>query len=94
MISNKAFFSINSAPMLTSFIEKSFVRYHESCVIKFAPERSILYVCGLRENNASMEVNKEHDPKPSERMCHKKLFSIEEMYALSIYKSAPELFSN
>ena len=63
---------------------------------KFAPERSTFYVCGLRENNrASMEVNKEHDPKPRERMCHKKkLFSIEEMSALSIYKSAPELFYN
>ena len=87
MISNKAFFSRNSAPLLTSFLEKSFV-------ILDAPEPSSLYVCGLRENNANMEVNKERDPKPSERMCHKKIFSIEEMCALSIYKSAPELFSN
>ena len=97
MISNKALFSINSAPMLASFLEKSFVRYHEPFVIKFLPEPSF-YMCGLRENNASMEVNKERDPQTqraaSERMCHKKLFSIEEMYALSIYKSVPELFYN
>ena len=49
MISNKALFSINSAPMLTSFLEKSFVRYHEPFVIKFLPEPSF-YMCGLREN--------------------------------------------
>ena len=48
----------------------------------------------FERNNASMEVNKERDPKPSERMCNKKkLFSFEEMYALSIYKSVSELFS-
>ena len=28
MISNKAFFSRKSAPLLTSFLEKSFFRYH------------------------------------------------------------------
>ena len=73
MISNKAVFSRNSAPMLTSFLEKQ-LRYHEACILFAVPEPSILHVCGLKENNASMEVNKERDPKPSERMCHKKTF--------------------
>ena len=91
MISNKAVFSRNSAPMLTSFLEKQ-LRYHEACVLFAVPEPSSLHVCGLKENNASMEVNKERDPKPSERMCHKKIFSIEEMFALVYTKVCQNYF--
>ena len=78
----------------TSFLEKkALLDIMKLLLYSMRHEPSSLYVC-LRENNASMEVNKERDPKPSERMCHKKIFSSEEMSVLSIYKSAPELFSN